>query len=93
MSALNKYLNEIKDIEPLSYDEERVYLKRAKKGDQAAFDKLVTSNLRFVVKVAKNYEGQGLPLEDLISEGNFGLIKSVERFDMNKKVKLISYAV
>lgn len=91
--ALEKYLNEIGKIQLLSADEEFDLARRIKKGDQEALDKLTTSNLRFVVSVAKQYQGKGLSLSDLINEGNLGLIKAAEKFDETRGFKFISYAV
>ena len=87
------YLGEIKDIEPLNSKEEIVLAQKAKKGELKAFNKLVKHNLRFVVAVAKKFQGQGLPFEDLINEGNLGLIKAVDRFDETRGFRFISYAV
>lgn len=92
-STLEKYLQEIGRYPLISADEETELSLRVKEGDRAAFDKLVNSNLRFVVSVAKQYQNQGLTLPDLINEGNMGLIKAVQRFDSTKGFKLISYAV
>jgi len=91
--ALQTYLNQIADIEPLSREEEHKLAIKAKKGDQAAIEKLVTSNLKFVVKIAAKYQNRGLSLSELISEGNMGLIKAIEKFDPKLHNKLISYAV
>jgi len=91
--ALQTYLNQIADIEPLSREEEHKLALKAKKGDQAAIEKLVTSNLKFVVKIAAKYQNRGLSLSELISEGNMGLIKAIEKFDPKLHNKLISYAV
>lgn len=91
--ALSKYLEEIGKFEPLSPDEEIDLAQRLRKGDRSALKKLTESNLRFVVSVAKDYQGQGLPLTDLINEGNLGLIKAAERFDETRGFKFISYAV
>ena len=91
--SLVLYLGEIKDIEPLNSKEEIVLAQKAKKGELKAFNKLVTHNLRFVVAVAKKFQGQGLPFEDLINEGNLGLIKAVDRFDETRGFRFISYAV
>ena len=66
---------------------------KAKKGDNQAREKVINHNLRFVVSVAKKYQNQGMPLEDLISEGNRGLIKAYEKFDTSRNVKFITYAV
>ncbi len=91
--ALGKYLEEISKYEPLSPDEEVEMAQRVRQGDRAALQKLTESNLRFVVSVAKDYQGQGLPLTDLINEGNLGLIKAAHRFDETRGFKFISYAV
>ena len=91
--ALSKYLEEIGKYNPLTPDEEVDLAQRVKKGEQAALKKLTECNLRFVVSVAKDYQGQGLPLTDLINEGNLGLIKAAERFDETRGFKFISYAV
>ncbi|HDN59502.1 MAG: RNA polymerase subunit sigma [Candidatus Neomarinimicrobiota bacterium] len=91
--ALSKYLEEIGKYEPLSPEEEIELAQRVKKGDRGALKRLIEANLRFVVSVAKDYQGQGLPLTDLINEGNLGLIKAAERFDETRGFKFISYAV
>ncbi len=91
--ALGFYLSEISKYEPLDPRDEIDLTQRIKKGDQWAMRKLIESNLRFVVSVAKKFQGQGRPLEDLISEGNLGLIKAAERFDETRGFKFISYAV
>lgn len=92
-AALEKYLSEIGKEELLSIDEEVELAQQIKKGDKKALDKLTKANLRFVVSVAKQYQNQGLNLEDLINEGNVGLIKAAERFDETRGFKFISYAV
>ncbi len=91
--SLEKYLEEIGEYSPLPPEQEVALAKRIKKGDKEALDILVRSNLRFVVSVAKEYQNQGLPMEDLINEGNLGLIKAAERFDETRGFKFISYAV
>jgi len=91
--SLDKYLNEISKVEMISPSEEVELAIRIKKGDQKALEKLVNSNLRFVVSVAKQYQNQGLTLGDLINEGNMGLIKAAQRFDETRGFKFISYAV
>lgn len=91
--SLEKYLHEIGKVELITADEEVKLAALIKKGDQIALDKLVKSNLRFVVSVAKQYQNQGLTLSDLINEGNLGLIKAAHRFDETRGFKFISYAV
>ena len=91
--SLELYFEEIKDLEPLDSKEEILLAQQAKKGELKAFNKLVTHNLRFVVAVAKKFQEQGRPLEDLINEGNLGLIKAVDRFDETRGFRFISYAV
>ena len=91
--SLDKYLQDIGKISLITADEEVELAQRIKKGDQAALDKLTTSNLRFVVSVAKQYQNQGLTLPDLINEGNAGLVKAAKRFDETRGFKFISYAV
>jgi RNA polymerase primary sigma factor len=92
-TTLALYLREINRIPLLSREEEDEIAREAAKGNKRAQDKLVNANLRFVVNVAKKYQGQGLPLEDLISEGNIGLLNAVQRFDVEKGYHFISYAV
>lgn len=91
--SLKTYFKDLRKIELISGDEQIELAVKAKAGDQASMDKLVKCNLRFVLKVAKEYSHMGLPMEDLISEGNIGLIKSVNKFDETKGFKFISYAV
>ena len=92
-NILSLYLKEINRIPLLTREEEQRYARAAAAGDKAAKDKLVQANLRFVVNVAKKYQNQGLPLSDLISEGNIGLMNAIERFDVDKGYHFISYAV
>lgn len=91
--SIEKYLEEIGGFTPLPPSEEVELTRRIRKGESTALDKLVKANLRFVISVAKEYQGQGLPLQDLISEGNLGLIKAAQRFDETRGFKFISYAV
>lgn len=91
--SIEKYLQEIGKIHVLSPDEEANLAKKIKSGDSEARERLVLSNLRFVVSVAKQYQNHGLTLGDLINEGNVGLIKAAECFDETKGFKFISYAV
>jgi len=92
-NLLSTYLKEINTIPLLSREEEYSLAMAAASGDASAKDKLIRANLRFVVNVAKKYQNQGLPLPDLISEGNIGLMNAVDRFDATKGYHFISYAV
>ena len=92
-NTLAMYLEEINRIPLLTREEEQEYARKAANGSTAARNRLVNANLCFVVNVAKKYQGQGLPLEDLISEGNIGLINAIEHYDVDKGYHFISYAV
>ncbi len=92
-SALNKYLDEIGRESLLSAEEERELARKTKAGDSRALNKLVEANLRFVVTIATQYKGKGLPMEDLVSEGNMGLMKAASRFDPDKGTRFVNYAV
>jgi len=92
-ASLEKYLQDIGKIDMINAEEEAVLAKEIRAGNMRALDKMVRSNLRFVVSVAKQYQNQGLTLSDLINEGNLGLIKAAQRFDETKGFKFISYAV
>ena len=91
-SNLQIYLQEIGKTALLTIDEEISLAKRIRRGDKAARDHMIKANLRLVVKIAMDYKDFGLPLLDLISEGNIGLVKAVERFDPRKGGKLSTYA-
>lgn len=91
--SISRYLNEIAKIPLLSVEEEVWLAEKVKEGDSAALERLINSNLRFVVSVAKNYQHRGLGLGDLINEGNLGLMKAAIRFDHTKGFKFISFAV
>lgn len=91
--SLDRYLQEISREPLLTVEEEVILAQRIHKEDRSALDRLVRSNLRFVVSVAKQYQNQGLTLPDLINEGNMGLIKAAEKFDETRGFKFISYAV
>lgn len=91
--ALQSYLNEISKYKTLSREEEHELGIKARNGDTEALNKLIQSNLKFVVKIASRYQNRGLSLSELISEGNIGLIKAIEKFDPDKDIKLISYAI
>jgi len=90
--ALQLYLREIGQVKLLTPQEEIVLARRIKRGDKSAREQMIKANLRLVVKIAREYEGLGLPLLDLINEGNIGLMKGVERFDSRKGAKLSTYA-
>lgn len=91
--ALEKYLADVSKLGMITAEEEFTLAQQIREGDDAALEKMVSANLRFVVSVAKQYQGQGLSLSDLINEGNLGLIKAAKRFDETRGFKFISYAV
>jgi len=91
--SLDKYLGEIGKIDLITAEEEVALARRIHEGDLDARDRLINANLRFVVSVSKQYQHQGLSLQDMINEGNLGLIKAAERFDETRGFKFISYAV
>lgn len=93
LDVINLHLKDINRVPLLKPEEETELAKKAAAGDKVARDKLLTSNMRFVVNVAKKYQNRGLDLEDLISEGYVGLIEAVEKFDVNRGYHFISYAV
>lgn len=88
-----QYLNDISQYPLLTKEQEKVVLEKIQQGNRAAMDLLVKSNLRFVVNIAQLYKGQGLDINELINEGNMGLIEAARRFDAKQKIKFISYAV
>ena len=91
--ALDKYLNEVGKIDLINSEQEAELARLIREGDQDALHAITRANLRFVISVAKQYQNQGLPLVDLINEGNLGLIKAAKRFDETKGFRFISYAV
>lgn len=92
-AAIDKYLTEIGRLPLLSPDEEVELAQRIRQNDERALKRLVEANLRFVVSVAKQYQNQGMSLNDLINEGNIGLVKAAQKFDETRGFKFISYAV
>ena len=92
-SVLSRYFSDIRKKRPLSREQEGVLLDAIDQGNSEAFDELVERNLSFVVKIANEYRGLGVPLEDLLNEGNLGLIEAARRFDNKKGVKFITYAI
>lgn len=92
-SALNRYLDEIGNEALLTDEEERQLSEKIRQGDERALARLVEANLRFVVTIARQYKGRGVDMEDLVSEGNFGLMKAASRFDASKGVRFVNYAV
>lgn len=91
-SALNRYLDEIGHSNLLSDEEERELSRKIRLGDERALARLVETNLKFVVVVARQYKGNGLAMEDLVSEGNIGLMKAASRFDGEKGVRFVNFA-
>lgn len=91
--SITKYFKEIRTSEILTPEKEIELAVRIQNGDEKAIDELVMANLKFVISIAKEYQGQGLTLADLISEGNYGLIKAAMRFDHTRGFRFISYAV
>lgn len=90
---ITKYFKEVRKSTVITPEIEVELAKRIKEGDQSAIDELVFANLKFVISIAKEYQGQGLPLSDLINEGNYGLIKAATKFDHTRGFRFISYAV
>lgn len=92
-NSLSKYFKDLKKSILLTPEEEVILAKKIQEGDEMAITKLVNANLKFVVSIAKDYQNQGLPLADIISEGNYGLIKAAMKFDHTRGFRFISYAV
>lgn len=93
MNNIDIYMRDISRHKPLSREKEKEVFAHVKKGERWAINKIINSNLRFVINVASKYRGQGLDIDDLINIGNTGLIRAVESFDLTKGTKFISYAV
>jgi RNA polymerase primary sigma factor len=92
-TTVKTYYDELKKYKPISKEKERKLLFKAKNGDLDAQNEILTSNLRFVFNIASRYKGQGAAISDLISEGNLGLVKAIQKFNPERDVKFISYAV
>ena len=92
-SILNKYLDEIGREQLLSAEEEARLSARILKGDERALNKLIEANLRFVIVIARQYQGKGLSMEDLVSEGNMGLMKAASKYDATRGLRFVNYAV
>lgn len=92
-TTVKTYYDELKRYKPITRSKERELLIKAKAGDLKAQNEILESNLRFVFNIASRYKGNGAPISDLISEGNLGLVKAIQKFDIDKNVKFISYAV
>jgi len=92
-STMGLYLQELRRIPLLGAEEEQTFARLAAQGDEKARQRLIQANLRFVILVAKRYRNRGVPLEDLVNEGNIGLIRAAERFDPDRGVRFVSYAV
>lgn len=92
-SILNKYLDEIGREQLLSEEQEARLSARILQGDERALNRLIEANLRFVVVIARQYQGQGLSMEDLVSEGNLGLMKAARKFDTTRGLRFVNYAV
>lgn len=90
--SLPKYFKSIQKLEPLSTEEEKILAKKIQAGDQAALHSLVKHNLKIVVTIANRHIGQGVPIDDLIQEGNIGLFEAAQRFDPNSGARFITYA-
>jgi RNA polymerase primary sigma factor len=93
LSAESLYFRDIHRYPVLTDKEERDLVKRIQRQEPGSYNLLITSNLRFVISISKAYYGRGLSVSDIINEGNLGLILAAKRFDLNKKIKFISYAV
>jgi RNA polymerase sigma factor (sigma-70 family) len=92
-NTIDVYLKSISRIPLLSSKEEKELVRKAKEGDKKALDKLIISNLRFVVSIANQYRGHGVPFADLVAAGNLGLVEASKRFDLSRDTKFITYAV
>ena len=93
VASVNQYMKEVKKARPMTKADEADLIAAAQDGDMKSRNILIESNLRFVVQVAKQYQGMGVPFEDLIAFGNIGLFEAVNRFDVSKNVKFVTFAV
>ncbi len=91
--SLEYYFKNIEHLPTLTREEELELIKKAQQGDREAVEKLLYANLRYVVAIAKKYRDRGVPLADLINEGNMGLLRAIKRFDLSKNVRFMSYAI
>ncbi len=91
--SLEYYFKNIEHLPTLTREEELELIKKAQQGDREAVEKLLYANLRYVVAIAKKYKDRGVPLADLINEGNMGLLRAIKRFDLSKNVRFMSYAI
>lgn len=91
--SMRRYHKALRECKPISKEEERELIALAKEGDINARNAIVTANLRFVWQIASRYKGKGADMEDLVSEGNLGLLHAIEKFDLSKDAKLTTYAV
>ena len=92
IKSLNAYMSEISEGELLTDEQEKILAEQIQKGNKYALDELTSANLRYVIKVAKQYTGRGVALEDLISEGNIGLMKAAEKFDAARGKRFVTFA-
>lgn len=92
-AIIGMYFDEIRPNEPMTLSEEKDVIEKIKNGDMRARDQLISANLKFVINVAKKYKNSGVPFSDIISAGNMGLLRALEKFDSEKGVKFITYAV
>jgi RNA polymerase primary sigma factor len=91
--CISRYFEDIKDSKPLTYNEEAKLARKIQKGDNKAAEKLVFANLKFVISIAKNFQGNGVDLVDLINDGNEGLVIAAKKFDPDRGYKFISFAI
>ena len=91
--TVKTYYQELSKFKTLSKDDERALLIKAQEGNLKAKEELISCNLRFVFDIAKKYSGHGVAMEDLIAEGNLGLFKAIEKFDLSKEIRFVSYAI